>query len=686
MSHYPLQEKLKELETKLAVVRLKKKEILRTDCSSSKIKSPKTDFDKFPKKVLHHPKLEYIMGEVAHSPYLTKPLDPYTPSTINMVYELRAMKKEGIKLKDLPKEEQPFDPVKIKQQFMKEVIQFLPHFAQKISSASTTLRSISPKKISPEPLCYKEHTSCLLTQGSIDSDGIIFQNEDQEDLSKECYKPGILELVDTKHYFHNKNNNNNNKPKSNEKNKHLSNNHSTNNKIDKKNDVQSDKKKKSKDQLKNLSVNIESEYSEVPNHFLSKIIEGSNEFATGELCPPSCQPMPSSSPQKDNVCSLPQIGKNKKLTSKSNDVQTPESRNGTGRGKRQSLSKSSISSDRKVVSASKHRPSTKGLKISSSVLSAKDKDQPASCVEPELPSTHLVRPKTCNRPKMEIIQSDPVLAPVPSSACRSASLPAMPSPRTDGSAGIQPAPMQGQAAAVASPEPPPQQSYLISRPQSAAPPIDTSPAGEQQENCSVVVDDEEKGYDGYGDDFDAPNSVAKQQAMGSDAKGVADSDGVTAEEDDDDGATYDSEAYETASYCSSQPTPLRRDHSMNNTFTIAAIEEDTKSDQLLTAGEMMTESQSGVVAVVEAQEEKEKEGEGEGEEEDEGYDEDEFSSSPIRSSPTQRPAALLASDPSLNEPEGEAEAEAFCPQQANDVDNNSRCNPYDEDDDDYSDF
>lgn len=62
IDHQSMQEKLKEIESKILEVKLKKMEL---DGSKPKKLRPR---EKLPKKGFHHPKLEYIVADIAYSP------------------------------------------------------------------------------------------------------------------------------------------------------------------------------------------------------------------------------------------------------------------------------------------------------------------------------------------------------------------------------------------------------------------------------------------------------------------------------------------------------------------------------------------------------------------------------------------------------------------------------------------
>ena len=108
-----LKEKLDTVTAQIEEVR-RRRELLAPK-KTKKHYTKKIDHSKKPKKSFNHPKLEFVYGEVAHSPYLTKPLDPYPESTFHVVEELRELKRKGVKrIAKLPKDKRPYDPNKIK--------------------------------------------------------------------------------------------------------------------------------------------------------------------------------------------------------------------------------------------------------------------------------------------------------------------------------------------------------------------------------------------------------------------------------------------------------------------------------------------------------------------------------------------------------------------------------------------
>ena len=125
-----LAKKLAKIDEELAEV-ARQKNIL--DPKKDKKHFPKKiDRSKKPKKSFSHPKLDFVYGEVAFSPYLTKPLDPYPETTFTVVEDLRELKRQGVnKIDKLPKDKQPYDPKKVKKTFIEDVINYEVSFLPK---------------------------------------------------------------------------------------------------------------------------------------------------------------------------------------------------------------------------------------------------------------------------------------------------------------------------------------------------------------------------------------------------------------------------------------------------------------------------------------------------------------------------------------------------------------------------
>lgn len=80
------------------------------------------------KKTFHHPKLDFVLGEVVFSPYMTKPLDPYPQETFEVPKKLHELKKKVVKGSDVPKEELPYDVDFVRNRFIHEVANFSVSF------------------------------------------------------------------------------------------------------------------------------------------------------------------------------------------------------------------------------------------------------------------------------------------------------------------------------------------------------------------------------------------------------------------------------------------------------------------------------------------------------------------------------------------------------------------------------
>jgi hypothetical protein len=122
--------KLDKVAAEIEEVR-KRKELLAPKKEKKTYNTKKIDHRK-PKRQLIHPKLDYVYGEVAFSPYLTKPLDPYPETTFTMVEELRELKRKGVKkIEHLPEDKRPYDPKKIKDIFINDVLKYEVSFLPK---------------------------------------------------------------------------------------------------------------------------------------------------------------------------------------------------------------------------------------------------------------------------------------------------------------------------------------------------------------------------------------------------------------------------------------------------------------------------------------------------------------------------------------------------------------------------
>ncbi len=126
-----MQEKLDDINQKLQEVR---KQRLQHDHSAhKKVAKKPVKAASPPKKDLYHPRLDLIMAQVVHSPYLTEPNIPYTNEFFRMHEKLESFRKSGAKITDIPVEQRPFDPEETKQKFMDEVFNANVSFAMPVS-------------------------------------------------------------------------------------------------------------------------------------------------------------------------------------------------------------------------------------------------------------------------------------------------------------------------------------------------------------------------------------------------------------------------------------------------------------------------------------------------------------------------------------------------------------------------
>lgn len=127
--HEEVTHRLEEINTKLAEVRKR-----RLQFAKVKGGSPHKQKVQYPKRTskMHHPHLDFVLAEVAFSPYLTKPDEPYSRSVIKIPDKLRALKHKNIKLAELPKEEKLLDMKKVKDIFINEVFRYNSSFTNTV--------------------------------------------------------------------------------------------------------------------------------------------------------------------------------------------------------------------------------------------------------------------------------------------------------------------------------------------------------------------------------------------------------------------------------------------------------------------------------------------------------------------------------------------------------------------------
>lgn len=91
------------------------------------------------KKTFHHPKLDFVLGEVVFSPYMTKPLDPYPQETFEVPKKLHELKKKVVEGSDVPKDELPYDVDFVRNRFIHEVANFSVSFNMSPVSVSVSV-------------------------------------------------------------------------------------------------------------------------------------------------------------------------------------------------------------------------------------------------------------------------------------------------------------------------------------------------------------------------------------------------------------------------------------------------------------------------------------------------------------------------------------------------------------------
>jgi hypothetical protein len=173
------QVRLEEINEKLAEVRKKLADKHANNNLRIKIKKkePPRGRRKSGQKTLHHPKLEFVLGEVVFSPYMTKPLDPYPQETFEVPKKLHELKKKLQSDPSAPKEELPYDVEFVRDRFLNEVANFSISFnssAEEKSPLSTARSARSPfsRKQSQEESFYQDDSS-LTMKSSIASNSSL---------------------------------------------------------------------------------------------------------------------------------------------------------------------------------------------------------------------------------------------------------------------------------------------------------------------------------------------------------------------------------------------------------------------------------------------------------------------------------------------------------------------------------
>jgi len=181
-------------EEKLAIITAQINEIRTKRASiggskSGRVFSPATDYSVKPKKTFSHPKLDFIFGEVIHSPYLTPPLEQYPESTFTMVEELRTLKRTGTKsLNALPKEKRPYDLVKAKNKFIREVVNYKVSYLPKGAEEKMLKKKLQREGALLSPL---DGSTFALTAGGGDD---FFARPDSADNFERAFSPNGGEM------------------------------------------------------------------------------------------------------------------------------------------------------------------------------------------------------------------------------------------------------------------------------------------------------------------------------------------------------------------------------------------------------------------------------------------------------------------------------------------------------------
>lgn len=132
-----INKKLEQITEQLKAVRLQRSTLKKHD--DGRVYGPKTDYSTVPKKFFSHPRLDYVYGEIMHSPYLTNPKDRYPKAVYTMSETIKELKHKGINFNEIPESERPYDQAQMKRSFIKEVCNYNPKFnIPKAVSATTT--------------------------------------------------------------------------------------------------------------------------------------------------------------------------------------------------------------------------------------------------------------------------------------------------------------------------------------------------------------------------------------------------------------------------------------------------------------------------------------------------------------------------------------------------------------------
>lgn len=129
------QKKLESINQQIAELRQKRFEEMRLGGPKKPLSPPK------PKKRkkqsvnanFHHPKLEYVYGEVIYSPYMVSPNKTYPKEYFEVPKKLRELKRDGLRLKKVEKEKRPYNLDETRKRFIDEVINYHVCFTDAVS-------------------------------------------------------------------------------------------------------------------------------------------------------------------------------------------------------------------------------------------------------------------------------------------------------------------------------------------------------------------------------------------------------------------------------------------------------------------------------------------------------------------------------------------------------------------------
>jgi hypothetical protein len=136
---------------------------------------------------------------------MTKPLDPYSTTTLTMTNQLIDMKSKGVKLAELPPDKRPYDVKQMRNRFIHDVINYrILHDYKKLQAASKS-RSGSPTTINPSLSAASSSlklnvepssvSSALELKPSSVSVGDDMRNSDNESLNVRAKKTNKVKLA-----------------------------------------------------------------------------------------------------------------------------------------------------------------------------------------------------------------------------------------------------------------------------------------------------------------------------------------------------------------------------------------------------------------------------------------------------------------------------------------------------------